>query len=186
MTDLTYRPGPNEIVLQYSTEYLSARLKLPDPMAALIRLAGRSPWSHVDIVLPSGQLLGARLFGPGGRGVRIREPDYANFAHAMRVSIHSKNAAKFYALAEKQVGKPYDWIGILGFMFPLLVPRLTPADWQNPEAWPRFFCDHMVLVLLEAIGNWVRPLVMSPDHITPGGSWLVIAAGPSYRMVERF
>lgn len=169
--------GGNEIFLQYST--------MRGLGSWAIRYRSGSPWSHVDVVLPDGRLLGARSsreVGLDGRaweaGVRVRDPAYARFTHAMRVRTANVRAPDFYEWALDQVGKPYDSRGILDFVR----GRSAERDWRDPDAW---FCDELVVAGLELVGHWPRQLSLPPYGIDPGGSLLALSAGRSYRVVGR-
>lgn len=76
-------------------------------------------WSHVDAVLPNGDLLGARDEAESGfpAGVQIRTPGYAAFTATERVQIPclAETRDAFYTAIKSQVGKPYSWRTILGF-----------------------------------------------------------------------
>lgn len=80
-----------------------------DPVSAFIRWYTWSNWSHIDFVLPSGSLLGARQDG----GVQIRQPGYVEFTHTL--VLEAPDAPDdIYEHALKQVGKPYSKETILG------------------------------------------------------------------------
>lgn len=87
-------------------------------------------YAHVDVVLPNGDLIGARLFG----GVRIRRDDLA-YSKVKRyaVDVPESTADAIYATLRHEVGAGYDWLGILSF--PL---RLR---WNRPSKW---FCSELV------------------------------------------
>lgn len=94
----------------------------------LIEWMGKGLYSHVDIILSDGRLLGARLDG----GVQIRLPGYAPFKRVLRVDIPctDEQETKFYEFAISQIGKPYDKEGIAGIIF--------GRDWRDDSAW---FCS---------------------------------------------
>jgi len=100
--------------------------------SALIRWGTWSEYSHVDIVMPDGNLLGARLH----QGVQVRPPNYAKFSKSLRMSVamNDREAQRFYEAARSQVGKPYDWKAILGFA--------VRRDWQDEGQW---FCSELAL-----------------------------------------
>lgn len=74
---------------------------------------GAHGWSHIDIVLPDGRLLGARTDYPvnGKTGVQIRPAGYGanEWKRRRRVSfkVPAARAADAYAFAEAQTGDPY-------------------------------------------------------------------------------
>lgn len=85
-----------------------------------------SDWSHIDFVLPSGKFLGARLDG----GVQIRPHDYIRPSKFCYAYVEVVDPRRIYGWATSQVGKPYDWKAIAGFL-----PRM---NWQDPGHW---FCS---------------------------------------------
>ena len=88
-----------------------------------------SDWSHVDFVLRDGRFLGARLDG----GVLIRPHDYIVPSVFRYAYVEVPDPRKVYGWATAQVGKPYDWKAIAGFL-----PRV---EWHDPHAW---FCSELV------------------------------------------
>lgn len=91
---------------------MSVRIQLSTesgPVSEFIRWYTWSNWSHIDLVLPSGSLLGARLDG----GVQVRDPGYANFSKTLMLEAPDAPQS-IYEEALKQVGKPYSKETILG------------------------------------------------------------------------
>lgn len=117
------------------------------PGSWLIQKFTWSRFSHVDFVLPDGRLLGARGHG----GVQIREPEL--FPTLARFDIDAPDSVLDHAMS--QIGKPYDWPAILGFM--------AKRQWQDKNAW---FCSELVAWSFQAAGV---PLLRSRDlyRITP-------------------
>ena len=97
-----------------------------------------SDWSHVDFVLRDGRFLGARLDG----GVQIRPHDYIKPSKFRYAFVEVPDARKVYGWATTQVGKPYDWKAIMGFL-----PRI---EWHDPHAW---FCSELVAAGFERAGH---------------------------------
>src|SRR4051794_17860996 len=93
--------SPTMITLQFSTQ--------PGIGSSLIRALTWSNFSHVDFVLPDGSLLGARQDG----GVQVRPRNYAKFTAAISYMVDAPD--KVLDAARSQIGKPYDWRGILNF-----------------------------------------------------------------------
>lgn len=139
-----------------------------DPISSLIAWLGCAPFSHTDIILPDGQLLGARSDRVGGKppGVQIRPPGYVKFAAKVVFTIPCTDAQEgaFLDFAHKQVGKPYDKWAILGF--------ITGRDWRDESAW---FCDELVVRCAEV--STIMPYVyMAVWKITPGAAALAVSA----------
>lgn len=89
-------------------------------------------WSHVDYVMPGGQsFLGARLNG----GVQIRPFDYCTPKNQMTAEfwMPAANAQKWQDALVSQLGKPYDWLAIVGIG--------VRRDWRNSKKW---FCSELI------------------------------------------
>ena len=97
-----------------------------------------SDWSHVDFVLRDGRFLGARLDG----GVLIRPHDYIKPSKFRYAYVEVPDPRKVYGWATTQVGKPYDWTAIAGFL-----PRI---NWHDPHRW---FCSELVAAGFEQAGS---------------------------------
>ena len=109
-----------------------------------------SKWSHVDFVLRDGRFLGARLDG----GVQIRAHDYLVPSIFKYAYVEVDDPRRVYGWASSQIGKPYDWRAIVGFL-----PR---KDWHESGHW---FCSELVSAALEQSGH---PIVdRSAFRITP-------------------
>jgi hypothetical protein len=144
------------------------------PSSAIIQLAGGGTralgFSHVDLVLPSGQLLGARTDYPinGETGVQIRPMDYGAKDWIRRevfeLAATPEQTAKFYDYALKQVGKPYDKLAILAFF--------TDRNWRDDDAW---FCDELYLACLEQAGL-CPPLYLPTNKFNPTGAACIASA----------
>ena len=102
----------------------------------LIQWFGKGPYSHVDSVLPDGSLLGARnnKIGDIPAGVQIRPASYVNHERKLRVTIPCKQsiADAYYDFQKAQIGKPYDRLAILAFVF--------NRHWMDDDAW---FCSEL-------------------------------------------
>jgi uncharacterized protein YycO len=126
------------ITLQFSAQ--------AKPGSWLIRKFSWSDYSHVDFVLPDGTLLGAT----GSKGVAIRQPDAYSACDRFVVDA----PASVLDIAASQIGKPYDWPAILGFV--------AQHNWQDENAW---FCSEFVFWALNQSGV---ALLRAPKHrITP-------------------
>jgi hypothetical protein len=142
--------------------------------SAVIQLAGGGTralgFSHVDMVLPTGELLGSRTDYPvnGQTGVQIRPPDYAKHTWIRQIVMELKatpdQEALFYNYAKLQVGKPYDKLAIIAFF--------ADRDWRDDEAW---FCDELLLACTEKSGL-CPPLYLPNNKFNPTGAACIWSA----------
>ena len=121
--------------------------------ADLIGWYTRSLYTHVDAIMPGGGLLGARIKG----GVQSRPPDYRTFTRCARftTTLSPEAENRFYGTLVSQLGKPYDWTGIVGF--------IADRDWRDPSHW---YCSELIAWAFEQAG---RPLLRidNLDRVTP-------------------
>jgi hypothetical protein len=142
------------IVLQFASS--------DDPLSNAIKHFSRGWPSHVDAVLDSGELLGARLDG----GVAIRPADYEKFSRRLRVFLPCSPVQEqaFYAFVRDQLGKPYDVPAIAAFIF--------GRDWRSDGSW---FCSELQARALE-VSKWLpNPLANAAAEITPRDLLLVVS-----------
>lgn len=92
--------------------------------SAVIRFWTQSQWSHVDLIIPEYGYLGARP-----DGVEIRPWDYCKPTKSTIGTIDCSEDAttKIISAALTQLGKPYDWLDILGIVL--------RQDWEERNAW---------------------------------------------------
>lgn len=104
----------------------------------IIRWFTRSQWSHVDLVMPDGSLLGALPF----KGVVQRKEDKnKGETKTLYVRVPDEMANLVFNFAEEQLGKKYDWIAIYGFV--------GRHDWQREGKW---FCSELVFASIKKSG----------------------------------
>jgi hypothetical protein len=137
--------------------------------AEAIRLFSRGWPSHVDIVLPTGSLLGARsdAIGAVPPGVQIRPPGYEIWTQTeiVRLEPVADEESNFLAFAAAQIGKPYDELAIAAFP--------VGRDWRETDSW---FCSELVAAALETCRWFPRPLANGANEITPRD--LLLAVSP--------
>ena len=102
-----------------------------------------SPFSHVDLVLDNGDLLGASdnlhapVIGPKSnpRGVAIRPVDYQRFAVRRDAVMPTTSARKkrFTEFCMEQLGKPFDTSALKPTTF--LSPDFRERDWRVDDKW---------------------------------------------------
>lgn len=134
------------MIIQFSAQRLIG--------SATIRHFTWSPYSHVDLVLPNGLLLGARAT----RGVALYSPHEVENSRvaAYSVATNPRQQEAILRAARTQIGKPYDWGGVLGL-------ALRSRRWQDDDSW---FCSELVTWAFEQAGV---PLLRTADawRITP-------------------
>lgn len=119
--------------------------------SALIRLG--DTWasvSHVDTIMPDGTWLGARLSG----GVQAREPYPVSYT--MRIPVWVPDEQAYYGFLRAQIGKPYDVLGVVGF-----IPR---EDWRQPNKW---FCSELKAAALSHANPELAPLFAHASRVAP-------------------
>ncbi|MGH8348139.1 MAG: YiiX/YebB-like N1pC/P60 family cysteine hydrolase [Pseudomonas sp.] len=128
------------------------------PFSALIRAATWSRWSHVALVSGS-HVIEASALG----GVRQVSKDHAisQTAEFCLVDLPARAPDSIIDMARSQLGKPYDWSGILGLGL--------HRNWQEDDAW---FCSELVAWAAAESGEmWFRPDAMR--RITPQHLWML-------------
>jgi hypothetical protein len=125
-------------------------------------------FSHVDAVLPGGQLLGARDDSVGGQppGVHVRPPNYVGWSRRVVMTVPASPAQSnaFYAFLHKQIGKAYDRAAIWACAF--------NRDWREPDSW---ICSELQSAAGEYAGILPR-LYLAANKITPVACALAFSA----------
>jgi uncharacterized protein YycO len=125
-------------------------------------------FSHVDLVLPDGYLMGARSDRTGGKppGVQIRPPNYEKWKERVVISLEATELQKQSVIAFNisQEGKPYDHTAIWGFV--------SGRNWREQDSW---FCSELQAAAMESADLW-PPLYTPNNKITPAGLATIISA----------
>ena len=133
-----------------------------------IKLFERGWCSHVDAVLPSGELLGARSDVVGGQppGVQIRPQSYETWSSTKTVELLAPAVMenKFLDFLHDQLGKPYDKTAIIAFA--------VGRNWREQDSW---FCSELIAAALEACLWFPAPLSDVTNHITPRDLLLLVS-----------
>jgi hypothetical protein len=113
--------------------------------------------SHVEAILPDGNLLGATFLDGG---VVIRKPGY-DAGKVLQDGVIELDAtpeqeALFYAFLHDQVGKPYDWTAIISYLFPW-------RDWQEDDSWE---CSELQSAALSHCGLFPPKMIVGWNRIT--------------------
>lgn len=109
------------------------------PGSLLLRVALWSSWSHCAIV-DGDQVIEAAATG----GVRVRPLAdlVAESSRTQLLEIPTRDPASVIAAARSQVGKPYDWLGVVGIGF--------RRRWQDADRW---FCSELIAWAFQAAGS---------------------------------
>jgi hypothetical protein len=154
----------DSITLQFSTTSLW--------QSGVIRLASRSKFSHVDVVVPAGfpglEALTPKPYGllgasdPGG--VMIRAPNYHAFKSARRMTLTSNGpgeADEFIKAIASKIGETFDH----GALYRTFDQNLT--NWDVDASW---ICVELMTWGLLEIGYWdyePHPVIMNLNSCTP-------------------
>lgn len=134
----------------------------------LIAYEGAGEFSHVDAVMPSGELLGSRSDEVGGKpaGVQIRPANYAVFVRRAIFTLPTvaEREVRFWAFLHVQIGKPYDKAAIYGF--------ITGRNWRDEGSW---FCSELQGSALE-ISSMCPPLYLATNRLSPSTLACVVSA----------
>ena len=128
----------------------------------LIRYLTNSPISHVDIVMPDGQLLGALP-----DGVKIRPANYGNWTTVYREVLDVDDLDAILEFAKAQIGKPYNYRAIWD-----MVRHKERAFQMQQSSW---FCDELVYASVMAgkihLLNTDDPLYLTPFEVYLSSMW---------------
>jgi len=147
-----------------------------------------SPFSHVDLVLDDGNLLGASdnpsapVMSGNPRGVAIRPPHYQRFAVRRDATIKTtpKRRKRFHDFCWDQLGKPFDNSALSPKIF--LSPSFENRDWRSPEKW---FCAELMGRATEEapLLDWEIPGIK--NRITPADLILILAPLYDFKIAAR-
>ncbi len=144
-------------------------------MSRWIRRLSHSPFSHVDIVLPDGGLLGASnnpvapVIRGNSRGVAIRPADYQSFGIRRNCIIPTDKAGAVIDYAMSQLGKPFDSEYTSPRFF--LSDQFNDRDWRADNKWA---CAELVIRACEVGGIFPWQLIGIKNRITPSDALLIL------------
>lgn len=128
------------------------------PGSALIRALTWSAFSHVELIVGN-EVIGAQAPEGVVRSARCYRLERASRAAIMRIA--HPHPERVQELVESQLGKPYDWAGVVGLGL--------RRRWQDADCW---FCSELIAWAFEASGH---PLfrAAAAHRITPQHLWLL-------------
>jgi hypothetical protein len=152
--------------------------KNPLDMSLWICRLTHSPFSHVDLLLGDGNLLGSSdsphapvVYG-NPRGVAVRPVNYERYAVRRDVSVWTTPARKdrFEEFCRAQVGKPFDSAALKASTF--LSPHFENRDWRKADKW---FCAELMAHATEIapLLDWAIPGIK--NRVTPADLILLLA-----------
>jgi len=147
-----------------------------------------SPFSHVDLVLDNGTLLGASdnpsapVISGNPRGVAIRPSNYQRFAVRRDATIKTTTdrRKRFHDFCQAQLGKPFDNSALSPKIF--LSPHFEYRDWRTPDKW---FCAEMMGCATEyaPLLDWTIPGIK--NRMTPADLILLLAPLYDFHMARK-
>ena len=148
-----------KIVLQFSTCATSWQ-------STVIRKLCHSPFSHVDFVLPDGNLLGSSgspeipVVEGNPNGVAVRPPNYQEFGIRRNAVIETNKGDEIERILRTQLGKPFDDEALYDFFGDFQLPR----DWRQPDRW---FCSELFTWAFEKGGLFSYDLLVPKNRVSP-------------------
>ena len=169
----------SEIVVQCSRAapvgWLAEHFQLFDTSHWIARLS-HSPFSHGDLRLDNGDLLGSSnsknspYIAGNPAGVAIRPPDYQKFRLRVdaRIEATAEQKAAFEQFCRDQLGKPFDSEALRFRTF--LSGDFHDRDWREPSKW---YCWEMIACATKHANLLRRPLVIVKNRVT-SADWLLM------------
>lgn len=129
-----------------------------NPLSWLIRAGSWSHWSHVAVVDGDDVIEAVALKGVVRTPIALRQQEDPRWVIS---SLPCKDASEIIAAAASQIGKPYDYTGVLGVGF--------HRDWQQSDSW---FCSELVAWSFAQGGS---PLFRAgaDRRVTPQDIWML-------------
>ena len=148
------REAMKTVQLQFAS---SKKKFVPSP----INWFDKGMYTHVDILLGDGNLLGSRFVG----GVQVRHPGYKKFSKTeiVEFQVSDDQFKAFLNTAIGEIGKPYDWRAIASFF----VNRV----WIDEGSW---FCSELVAWCLFHAGI-LKKLPVGVSKVSPEGLYLLVS-----------
>lgn len=128
-----------------------------NPLSWLIRAGSWSKWSHVAIIDGDDVIEAIALHGVVTTPLATRQAEDRSW---QVVTLPCADPQAVIAAARSQIGKPYDYTGVLGIGL--------HRDWQESDAW---FCSELVAWSFEQGGS---PLFRAgaSKRVTPQDVWM--------------
>jgi hypothetical protein len=183
LQELLDRPRDDRLILQFSTAAPDWRFKnIPQALkkfpfnllldrnygSELIRRANHSPFSHIDMLMKDGTLIGASdspnapFIHGNPRGVAQRPFNYQEFAYRRQMVLATHRADDIRRIWVSQLGKGFDNSALKDFISASFPGR---RDWRLTDDW---FCAEGVVWAMETGGYWgSKPLQWPKNRVSP-------------------
>ncbi len=131
----------------------------PNIWSLVLRTALWSKWSHCGIVMPDKSIIHADSYSGG-----VVQTSWSTFTirhtywEFKDIPLPDDEAA--YTFARAQLGKPYDWWGVIGIAL--------HRKWQDDTDW---FCSELVEAAAAAGGR--QRFINDTWRVNPQHSWMV-------------
>lgn len=122
-------------------------------------MSGNGGFAHVELAFSDGECFSSSSRDGGCRFKAIDIHDSESWA-LVNVRATAEQEAAARAFCRAQNGKPYDWLGVFGFILPI-------RQFDHPGR--RWFCSEVVCAALQAAGDPLHtdPLSTSPNDLYP-------------------
>ena len=128
-------------------------------------------WSnHVDLMTATDMAVSAVPGGVLERALDLRHPD-ADRVEMITIPCTDEQRAAALAFARAEIGKPYDYLGVLWFPFR---PR-----WNDPRRW---FCSELTAAALHHAGILKVPALL--HRVSPGDLYRIVSEAADARSVR--
>lgn len=176
------------ITIQFSTtahDTLSRRWE--NRWSEVIRRTGHTPFSHCDLILSDGNLLGASdspsspVVRGNPRGVAVRPPNYQLFGYRRHAVLETPRAMDIESIALTQVGKAFDNTFVADFVS----DRFPGArDWRLEDCW---FCAELIIWAMEIGQFWgAQQLIWPKNRVSPTDVLLILVTDQRWINRETF
>lgn len=129
-----------------------------NPGSLIIRGVTWSAWSHCGIVTPEGTVIEAIAFGGVVEKPLAELQAYASELAFKEIPVPFPDSG--IAWARSQLGKPYDYLGVLGIGL--------HREWFSDGSW---WCSELLEEAIYQAGR--QRFVNQPRRVTPQLSWMV-------------
>lgn len=130
-------------------------------VSRLIRWQQRGEWSHASVILRSGAVIESREF-IGVRQLPKLAPAKGEIIQVFNVECTDEQADAIESFLKSQVGKPYDWPMVFGFV--------SRSSKEGQESGGKWFCSELAFAAFQRGGidllARIDPWEVSPPHLS--------------------